>query len=110
MPLSDADDAVARLLSRDVATTLGAGYESLVQACASGARDFIDEADWYARHVVEEVQQYFHDMRIDTTWPACPRHPNHPLWFKNGWWCCERDALPVSRLGELAGNPAEKAR
>ena len=35
---------------------------------------------WYVDQVVGDVQQYFHDTFVDTTWPACPRHPlRHPL-------------------------------
>jgi hypothetical protein len=41
-------------------------------------------ADVPAQHVgdvVDDVQQYFHDAFVDTTWHGCPHHPNHPLWF-----------------------------
>src|ERR1700730_7748169 len=90
------EPSVVRLLARDVAETLGASRVSRVEDCASTSRTYIDEADpWYVQHLVDEVQQYFHDMRADTTWPACPHHPNHPLWFKGGWWWCERDGIAV---------------
>jgi hypothetical protein len=103
MSASDANEnSVERLLARDVTATLGALHECLVHDCASTSRNHIDEASpWYAQHLVDEVQQYFHDMRVDTTWPACPRHPNHPLWFKDGWWWCAQDAIAVSKLGDL---------
>jgi len=97
------EESVARRLARDVAATLGTSHESLVQDFASSSRTYISEADaWYAQHLVDEVQQYFHDTHIDATWPACPRHPNHPLWFKDGWWWCERDAVAIRKLGDLA--------
>ena len=39
----------------------------------------------------------------DTTWPACPRHPNHPLWYDQGReaWCCQQDDAALALLGEL---------
>jgi hypothetical protein len=103
MPVSDAsDESVARLLARDVAATLGASHENRVEFFASSSLGYLDEADpWYAQHLIDEVQQYFHDTRVDTSWPACPRHSDHPLWFKDGWWWCERDAVAVSKLGDL---------
>jgi hypothetical protein len=48
-------------------------------------------------------EQYFHDTFVDTTWPACPRHPNHPMWFGAGWWLA--DGRPLVRLGELGSLP-----
>ena len=45
---------------------------------------------------------------VDTTWPTCPHHPNHPLWHSDGWWRCERITEPVARLGELSKIKANK--
>jgi hypothetical protein len=28
---------------------------------------------------VEQLQQLLHDTFVDTTWPTCPRHRQHPL-------------------------------
>jgi hypothetical protein len=50
---------------------------------------------------VNDVQQYFHDTFVDTTWPACPRHPRHPLWYRAGSWWCVQDGVAVASLGEL---------
>jgi len=61
----------------------------------------------YVDGVVDDVQQYFHAALVDTTWPACPHHPNHPLWFSDGWWRCERIEQPIVRLGSLAGTDQE---
>jgi len=52
------------------------------------------------RQCIEEVQQYFQDTFVDTTWPACPVHPNHPLDVVEGAWRCPRGAF-ATPLGEL---------
>lgn len=101
MPVSDADEArVADLLLRDVAATLGARSEELIRSAASHHREFEDDYDRYVERVVEDVQQHFHDLHVDTTWPTCPHHPNHPMWFSAGWW--QADGKRIARLGELA--------
>jgi hypothetical protein len=51
---------------------------------------------------VDDVQQSFHDMFVDTTWPRCPDHPNHPVWYWEGWWRCERTEKAVAPFGGLA--------
>ena len=52
---------------------------------------------------MDDFQQQIHDEHIDTTWPACPRHPNHPLNYSSlsDAWCCPRDGAVISRLGEV---------
>ena len=98
--ISDVDEAdVVQRLGRDVVSTLGHEQLSVVRAKARHHRRFTDDPAWYVERVVEDVQQYFHDCFIDTTWPACPTHPNHPMWFGDGWW--RADGQPVARLGEL---------
>ena len=100
MPVTDEDEKrVVALILRDVVTTIGIGQEWVVQLTASHHRQFCDDYDRYVERVAEDVQQYFHDVRISTTWPTCPRHPNHPMWFHEGWWCC---GGRIARLGELA--------
>jgi hypothetical protein len=51
---------------------------------------------------VDDLQQYLHDSFADTTWPRCPDHPNHPLWYADKWWKCEQSGRRVSRLGTLS--------
>jgi hypothetical protein len=34
-------------------------------------------------------------------WPACPRHSNHPLWYRDGAWWCDQDDMQVAPLGKL---------
>jgi hypothetical protein len=105
MAISDTDEqTVVRLLLQDVQATIGIGYLPLVQESAAHVREYAspDQLDWYVGEVVDEVQQVIHDCFIDTTWPACPRHPNHPLWFDGSHWRCEKDAVQIAKLGELA--------
>jgi hypothetical protein len=94
--------ALAARLKRDVADTIGDIHAAFVDDSVAAARDYITDEEALAQHVVDEVQQYCHDMFVDTTWPACPRHPNHPLWFADGWWRCTRDNVAVARLGDLS--------
>lgn len=102
MSVFDDDEAeVVRRLTLDARATIGPGFETCIQRSASHARLFPRDRDSFIQYVVDDVQQYFHDTFVDTTWPSCPRHPNHPLWFRNGWWWCERDSEAIARLGEL---------
>jgi hypothetical protein len=52
--------------------------------------------------LVDEFQQYLHDTFVDTSWPRCPDHPNHPLWLAESWWRCEQSGRRVAPLGGLA--------
>jgi hypothetical protein len=52
------------------------------------------------QRLVDDVQQIIHDIHADTTWPQCPVHPNHPMWFKEGAWRCEKGGLAIP-LGAL---------
>jgi hypothetical protein len=55
--------------------------------------------------VAEAVQQRLHDDRVDTTWPSCPQHPNHPLWLTRtlpARWTCATTGEVFGDLGELA--------
>jgi protoporphyrinogen oxidase len=101
MPVTDEDEKrVVALILRDVVATLGIPMEELVASKASSYRQYGDDYDRYVERVTEDVQQYFHDVYISTTWPTCLRHPNHPMWFHDGWWCCSGER--IARLGELA--------
>jgi len=98
-------DAIVRLLARDVTATLGDRYVPVVWYFADNVRQLKghDPSD----KCIEDVQQYFQDTFVDTTWPSCPQHPNHPLNYADGAWRCPRDGAAVARLGELtsrAGN------
>jgi hypothetical protein len=95
LPLNDA----LPLLHRDVERTLGGEYATLIDDVARDVR-LLGAGDATAK-TVNDVQQHFHDMHIDPTWPSCPRHHRHPLWYRDGAWWCAEDGAPVARLGEL---------
>ena len=101
------EDRVVSLLLADVEATIGPGHEEAISEAAARRRLHADDPALYVGEVVDDVQQYFHDAFVDTTWPPCPHHPNHPLWFSGGWWRCERTEEPIARLGALSGVNAE---
>ena len=90
---------VIALLERDASATLGQSYDKLIEDIAADVRE-LDVAD-PGEKVVNDVQQYFQDSHVDATWPACPRHARHPLWYRAGAWWCVEDGVVVARLGEL---------
>jgi hypothetical protein len=92
---------VIPLLERDVTSTVGESYRHVVASVAEDVRE-LDVAD-QAEKVVVDVQQYLHDTRVDPVWPKCPRHAQHPLWYRRGAWWCVQDGVAVARLGELPG-------
>jgi hypothetical protein len=100
---ADDQERIVRLLSRDLAATLGSGHEELAARNDGRVRQFVDEPDEYVARVVD-TQQDIHDLRIYTTWPTCPRHQRHPLWFHDNAWWCERDRIRVADLGDLASS------
>jgi hypothetical protein len=107
--ITPADEARAvALLTQDVEVTIGVGHDDLIRGEASTRREFFNEPDTidvdsneYLEKVAEEIQEYFHDLYVDTTWPECPFHRRHPLWLHDGNWTCEQLRVPVARLGEL---------
>jgi len=99
--LDAAREEIVRLLAADVAATLGEAHRGAVNEEIARALEFTDSVDEFAQRLVDGVQQRFHDTFADTTWPGCPRHPNHPLWFRGGAWWCEADGVAIARLGEL---------
>jgi len=107
--VSDEDEArVVSLLCADVEATIGPGHDEPIIEAAARRRLYADVPVQYVSDVVDNVQQYFHDAFVDTTWPSCPFHPNHPLWFSDGWWRCERVEEPIARLGALSRAKQER--
>ena len=107
--VSGEDEArVVSLLRADVQATIGPGHDEAIIEAAARRRLYADVPAQYVGDVVDDIQQYFHDGFVDTTWPACPHHPNHPLWFSDGWWRCERNQEPIARLGALSGLNQER--
>lgn len=110
MPVSDHElaEAIERIAS-DLAATLGWDRP---QAIAFAAQAASLSANWwdadlgsYAIKVAQEVQQRLHDTFADTTWPACPLHPHHPLWLDDGpdrpAWRCVTAEVEIAPLGAL---------
>jgi hypothetical protein len=100
-------DAIVQGLVSDLATSLGWDVEDaagIVRQTAAAILDFVDQEEWFTQKLVEDVQQYMHDAFLDTSWPACPRHPNHPLELSDDEptsWTCPRDGVPACQLGHL---------
>ena len=100
--ISEADSGrLIQLLKHDLAETVGGGYDAEIEATLRRHRSFTDDLSDLERRVVDDVQQYLHDTFVDTSWPACPDHSHHPLWYADGWWRCEQSGTRVAPLGSL---------
>ena len=110
--VTDEDEArLVRLLRSDVEATIGSGHDARIQRVAAQVRGLRAEIDDYVAKVVEDLQQEFHDLFIDTSWPVRPRHGRHRLWYHDdGWWWCEAAGIAVCRLGALGTLPSGRAR
>lgn len=97
--MTDALTWAVPLLEADVTRTLGAHYCGVVASAAASLASYGSDD---AAKLVDDVQQEFLDTFVDTTWPTCPRHGRHPLWYhEDGWWWCDADRIALYRLGEL---------
>jgi hypothetical protein len=96
------------LLELDVVSTLGEKCRHFVSDAAEGASS-LDIHD-PSHKVAEDVQQRVHDESIDTVWPGCPKHSDHPLWYDAGGWWCERDRVQIAPLGRLRSVSASARR
>ena len=60
-----------------------------------------------ALEVAEDAQVRVIEGYTDHNWPACPRHPNHPLWLAGEYldraWTCTKSGERIANLGGLAG-------
>jgi hypothetical protein len=106
---------VARLLLQDSVPTLGeraraevrrlaANYEALAREWIADGSRLGDAQRSVDQNFVDALQQTAHDLFWDTSWPACPRHPRHPLWYEvdsDAWWCAQ-DQEAIAPLGALA--------
>ena len=90
---------VLTLLERDISRTVGDRYRHRVREAAANV-ETLDIADGDEK-LIEDVQQVLHDEFVDTSWPRCPRHHRHPLWYRDGGWWCETDRVFIARLGNL---------
>ena len=105
------------LVASDLTATLGLPTDTayaLARREAVAAAEIMnewddDEVSWqlFLARVVEETQQGLHDTFVDTTWPRCPEHGNHPLWlndYESAAWACpatNTTVCPVGQLGKL---------
>ena len=87
-------------LEQDVVRTLGSRYAAVVRDAAAN----VESLGFAARceKLVEDVQQYFSDALVDSSWPPCPHHPAHALAYRDGAWWCERDGVPIAQVGDLS--------
>ncbi len=110
--VSDADEArVVSLLCRDLENTVGPGYEQIVAVAAARIRLFSsDDTVYFEQSVVDDVQQTLHDSFIDTSWPRCPAHPHHPLWYSTPSWFCDKTGDVFAQLGTLSYGTRGEAR
>lgn len=108
-------DSVARLLLRDAVPSLGEraraevrrllrNYEELAREWRSAGASPAEVQRSFDRAVVDGLQEAAHDLPWDTTWPACPRHARHPLWYDEAQraWCCQQDGIALAPLGALS--------
>lgn len=100
--ISDLDEAeLVERLGRDVVATLGPALLDVVRSTAHHQRPLAAGRDDYFQRVVDDVQQHVHDCFIDTSWPACQVHPNHPMWFSSGCWVADGTVeVPLGELGK----------
>jgi len=96
------EERVTTIVTQDVLATVGPGFENIVVEEGARVRLVAETVPDYEQRVIDDVQQRLHDEFVDSTWPTCPLHRNHPLWYSDGWWRCPR-AGAIARLGELAG-------
>lgn len=97
-------DEVLRPVVADLTATLGWSREQAEEFVLRNACSYGPEVPRVVL-VAESVQQDLHDDRVDTSWPACPEHPSHPLWLSGtlpAIWACPSTGKPVCALGELA--------
>ena len=111
--LTTEERAVVEALGRDVAATVGvsdqAAYASwLISETLDllSRTSLIYDLPSFREYVVDHFQQRMHDEFIDVSWPRCPRHPNHPMWLKDGAWWCTRDNVSIAPLGKLPAAPS----
>ena len=115
MNIDPADvEHVVALVGRDLTASLGFPIEmaeGIARREALNVAEVMNEWDeddasvsLFVTRVVEDTQQWLHDTFIDTTWPTCPEHGNHPLWVDGkeipGWACASSNRL-ACHVGEL---------
>jgi hypothetical protein len=115
MPVSDNELAQAvTLIAHDLAATLDWDPRRATTFAEETIGMGVSVHDWdaawgsYAIKLAEDVQQQLHDSFVDTTWPACPLHPQHSLWLDGehdrAVWRCTRAGVDIAPLGSLTSS------
>lgn len=113
MPDSDNELAQAvALIAHDLAATLDWDPQQAATFAEETVSVSVNGWDpaWgsYAIKLAEDVQQQLHDTFVHTTWPACPLHPQHPLWLDGehdrAVWRCTQAAMDIAPLGSLTSS------
>ena len=110
MAVSDSElESLLARVGRDIEWTIPSRKQQDAHETVSDVReeygwrfDQGEQIDDFAKKYVEDIQQAYMDTFVDTSWPVCPRHRTHPLWFHDGSWHCDRDRVALAALGELA--------
>lgn len=101
---SSPPEEIVSLIAADLVATLGWTSEQAIGVAATVGRVHDPDTELLAMEATEEVQVWLHDSFLDTSWPRCPRHPNHPLWLGEEQpftWRCPRTGDDVAALGSL---------
>jgi hypothetical protein len=103
----EVDDDVVVAVANDLIATLGWTQEQAENVARRTAVALArqDVSDHLAFAVAEDVQQWLQDTFLDTTWPACPEHRQHPLWLSEDdppMWTCPASGRVYCRLGDLS--------
>ena len=80
----------------------------LIVEASARRRLHVGDPVGYVDEVVDDVQPYFHEAFVNTTWPACPPIRTTRCGSRTAWWRCERIEEPIARLGELSGVNQER--
>jgi len=103
-PQAPPPNDVIDLIAPDLVATLGWTVDQAREVVATAGTVYEQDPELVTFQVAEEVQQWLHDSFLDTSWPRCPSHRNHPLWLAEDppfTWHCPRDAIAVAPLGQL---------
>ena len=104
-PQAPPPEDVIDLIAPDLVATLGWTVDQAREVVATAGSVYEQDPELMAFQVAEKVQQWLHDSFLDTSWPPCPSHRNHPLWLAEEpsfTWHCPRDAIAVAPLGQLS--------
>lgn len=111
LPFDDDLGGALELVIRDLQTGGLSADEAtrMVWQLAEWRLDYVsaEPAGVTALEVAEDAQERVIEGYPAHNWPACPRHPNHPLWLAGEYpyraWTCTATGERIANLGELPG-------